>query len=163
MRVRDILQQRFGFTRNEIVVVGLLCAGLTAGTAFRMFRSTPQGQRFFPYAATDSAFAHGARSWHTELSAQPDTGAAHAAPRPVNINEATMPELIALPGIGPAMAGRILAYRKEHGRFRSVDELDRVRGIGPATLQRLRPFIRITGAGGHRGTVHMTNTTTDYR
>jgi comEA protein len=147
MRIRDLLQQRLGFTRNEIVVVGLLCAGLTAGTAVRMFRSTPQGQRLFPYAATDSAFERGARAFHSELRARPDTGAAHAVPRAVNINEATAPELIALPGIGPAMAGRILAYRKEHGRFTSVDELDRVRGIGPSTLRRLRPFILITGAG----------------
>ena len=61
----------------------------------------------------------------------------------VNINEATATELIALPGIGPAMAGRILAYRKEHGRFTSVDDLDRIRGIGPATLKRLRPLIRV--------------------
>jgi comEA protein len=148
MRVRDLLQQRLGFTRNEIVVVGLLCAGLTAGTAVRLFRSTPQGQRFFPYAATDSAFEGGARRFHSELRSRPDTGAAHAAaPRKVNINEATAPELIALPGIGPAMAERILAYRKEHGRFTSVDELDRVRGIGPASLRRLRPFIHVNGAG----------------
>jgi comEA protein len=147
MRIRDLLQQRLGFTRNEIIVVGLLCAGLTAGTAVRMFRSTPQGQRFFPYAATDSTFEEGARAFHRALRARTDTGAAHtAAPRAVDLNDATAPELIALPGIGPAMAGRILAYRKEHGRFTSVDELDRVQGIGPATLRRLRPFIHLNGA-----------------
>ena len=111
MRIRDLLHQRFGFSRNEIVVVGLLCAGLTAGTAVRVFRGTPQGQRFFPYAATDSAFERGARAWQAEVRTRPDSGRATAAPRPVNINEATVPELIALPGIGPAMAARIIAYR----------------------------------------------------
>lgn len=163
MRIRDLLQQRLGFTRNEIVVVGLLCAGLTAGTAVRMFRNTPQGQRFFPYAATDSMFERGARAWQKEVRARPESGASHTAPRIVNINEATMPDLIALPGIGPAMAGRILAYRKEHGRFTSVDELDRVRGIGPSTLRRVRPFIHCTGAGGHHDAVHMTHTTTEHQ
>lgn len=163
MRILDLLHQRFGFTRNEIVVVGLLCAGLTAGTAVRMFRGTPQGQRFFPYAATDSAFERGARAWQAELRTRPDSGRATAAPRPVNINEATGPELIALPGIGPAMAARIIAYRKDHGRFTSVEQLDGVKGIGPATLQRLRPFVRVTGATVHHEAVPMTHTTTEHR
>lgn len=163
MRIRDLLQQRLGFTRNEIVVVGLLCAGLTAGTAVRTFRSSPQGERFFPYASTDSAFARGARAWQAEVRARENRGPGHMVPRAVNINEATGADLIALPGIGPAMAARILAYRKDHGRFRSVDELDRVRGIGPATLQRLRPFIRITGAAGHPGVAPLTPPTTEQR
>ncbi len=163
MRIRDLFQQRLGFTRNEIIVVGLLCAGLTAGTAVRMFRSTPQGQRLFPYAATDSAFERGARAWQAEMRTRADSGRTHAAPRPVNINEATGPELVALPGIGPAMAARIIAYRREHGRFTSVEELDGVKGIGPATLQRLRPFVRVTGAGVHHESVPMTQTTTEHR
>jgi len=143
MRIRDLLQQRLGFTRSEIVVVGLLCAGLMGGTAVRMFRSTPAGQRVFPYAATDSAFMRGARALQNEVHARRDTAAAHAAPKPVNLNDATAPELIALPGIGPAMAQRIIAYRSEHGRFTSVNDLDRVKGIGPALLRRVRPFIRL--------------------
>jgi competence protein ComEA len=56
----------------------------------------------------------------------------------VDLNRAGEAELIALPGIGPALAGRILAERERRGRFRSVDELLEVRGIGPATLERLR-------------------------
>jgi competence ComEA-like helix-hairpin-helix protein len=143
MRIRDLLHQRLGFTRSEIVVVGLLCAGLMAGTAVRAFRQTPAGQRVFPYAAADSAFLRGARALHSEMRPRADAGAAHAAPTPVDINTASAPELIALPGIGPSMAGRILAYRAAHGKFTHVEDLDRVKGIGPATVRRLRPFIRI--------------------
>ena len=54
---------------------------------------------------------------------------------PIDINRATLNDLITLPGIGPALAQRIIDYRSEHGPFQSVDELERVSGIGPLTIQ----------------------------
>ena len=56
---------------------------------------------------------------------------------PIDINRATLDDLITLPGIGPALAQRIIDYRREHGPFRSVEELERVSGIGPQTVQGL--------------------------
>lgn len=64
---------------------------------------------------------------------------------PVDINTANAEELDSLPGIGPAKARAILAYRSAHGQFGSVDELQEVKGIGPATLARLRPLVTIGG------------------
>jgi competence protein ComEA len=61
---------------------------------------------------------------------------------PVDLNTATESELDALPGVGPVIAGRIVAWRQQHGRFASVDELTEVSGIGDATLERLRPLVR---------------------
>jgi competence protein ComEA len=61
---------------------------------------------------------------------------------PVDLNAATESELDALPGVGPVIAGRIVAWRREHGRFASVEELTEVSGIGDATLERLRPLVR---------------------
>ena len=54
---------------------------------------------------------------------------------PIDVNRATLDDLISLPGIGPALAQRIIDYRSEHGPFQSVDELERVSGIGPLTIQ----------------------------
>ncbi len=60
----------------------------------------------------------------------------------VNINAAGTTELAQLPGLGPATAARIVAYRTEHGPFAGHDELLAVPGIGPVTLESLRPFLR---------------------
>jgi competence protein ComEA len=62
---------------------------------------------------------------------------------PLDLNTATAEQLEALPGVGPATSRAILAYRSNHGRFRSVTELLEVPGIGPAKLEALRPLVRV--------------------
>ena len=61
---------------------------------------------------------------------------------PLDLNTATATELDALPGIGPVLAARIVQHRREHGPFRSVDELLSVPGIGARLLARLKPALR---------------------
>ena len=64
--------------------------------------------------------------------------------RRVDLNRATPAELEALPGVGPALAGRIVAFRDSVGRFRRPEQLDSVRGIGPALLARLLPLVQVS-------------------
>jgi competence protein ComEA len=59
----------------------------------------------------------------------------------VDINTADWPELMQLPGIGEVLAHRILESRKSQGPFADHDALRRVRGIGPRTLQQIRPYL----------------------
>jgi len=61
----------------------------------------------------------------------------------VNINTATQAELEALPGIGPAYAQRIIAYREAHGPFQRLEDLLEVSGIGPARYAQLEGLITI--------------------
>ena len=61
----------------------------------------------------------------------------------VNINTADEATLETLNGIGPVLAASIVAYRTEHGPFASVDQLDEVSGIGPATLEDLRSQVTV--------------------
>jgi competence protein ComEA len=59
----------------------------------------------------------------------------------LDINIATLEELIALPGIGPSTAQKIIDYRTENGPFSTVDDLDKVSGIGPSTLDQIRALV----------------------
>ena len=61
----------------------------------------------------------------------------------LDLNAATAAQLEALPGVGPSLAAAIVEHRTRHGRFRSVDDLVDVPGIGPAKLAALRPLVRV--------------------
>jgi competence ComEA-like helix-hairpin-helix protein len=64
----------------------------------------------------------------------------------VNINTGTQEELEAVPGIGQAMAARIIANRM----YESIDDLLRIQGIGPETLESMRPFLTVEGEARKR-------------
>lgn len=70
-------------------------------------------------------------------------GSPQQDPPLVNVNTADSTELESLPGIGPALAGRIIDHRTANGPFATVDDLLDVSGIGPKTLERLRPYITV--------------------
>jgi competence protein ComEA len=65
-------------------------------------------------------------------------GGAAGTSGPVSLGQATEAQLETLDGIGPALAGRILEYRQQHGGFRSIDELKEVSGIGDKRFEALR-------------------------
>jgi competence protein ComEA len=155
------LQHRFGFTRNEVTLILFLSMSLIAGAGIRWIRSAGQGETGIPpassYAASDSEFtarsaavASGATSAGTG-TAIPGTGPhsttfPHKPPLPsasIDINSASPPELVRLPGIGDAYARRIVAYREGHGRFSRIEDIMHVTGIGPKKFQALRPFVTV--------------------
>lgn len=62
----------------------------------------------------------------------------------IDLNTASIKTLITLPRIGPGIAQRIIDYRTRHGPFKTVRDLVKVRGIGPKTLERLRPLVTVS-------------------
>jgi competence protein ComEA len=62
---------------------------------------------------------------------------------PLDLNNATAAQIETLPGIGPSLAGAIVAERERSGGFRMVDDLRRVRGIGDSRFAQLRPLVRV--------------------
>lgn len=80
----------------------------------------------------------------TEKSA-PDSVSATDGHALININTADVKLLQELPGIGPAYAKRIVAYRQKNGDFKAKDELLKIRGIGEKRLAKIKPFIKLTG------------------
>ncbi|GIV93423.1 MAG: DNA-binding protein [Chloroflexus sp.] len=63
--------------------------------------------------------------------------------RSVDINRADRETLIALPGIGPVLADRIIAYREAHGPFKSVDDLTAISGIGERNINIFRKLVYV--------------------
>ena len=100
-------------------------------------------------AAVDSAVMAGGRRRSTppqaRASAAAGRPAATAAPVPVDMDRAAVEELQSLPGIGPALAARIVANRDSAGDFGSLERLQDVRGIGPALAARLAPLVTFSG------------------
>lgn len=66
---------------------------------------------------------------------------ANAAKGPYDLNSASQKELETIPGIGPALAGRIIQYRTEHGKFNRYEDLLKVPGIGQAKLGQFRAYL----------------------
>lgn len=110
-------------------------------------------------AAVDSAVSTGGRPRRTRAQgpvARPSAAAKAdgqrasapspaAAAGPIDVDRASAAELDRLPGIGPALAQRIVEDREANGAFGSVEALQRVRGIGPALAARLAPLVTFSG------------------
>lgn len=61
----------------------------------------------------------------------------------VNINTANASELDTLPGIGPAKAAEIINYREKNGRFKSIEEIKNIKGMGEASFEKLKDSIKV--------------------
>ncbi len=66
---------------------------------------------------------------------------AQSSAKKININTATVEELVTLPGIGKSTAEEIVKYRKKNGKFTSVDQLLEIKGIGPSKLNKIKDLI----------------------
>ena len=81
-----------------------------------------------------------------DLSVTPQSSTSRSTPSEgarININAATSQELQTIRGVGPALARRIIEYRRTSGRFSTVDDLTNVKGIGEKTLEKIRGSITV--------------------
>lgn len=83
---------------------------------------------------------------HIPVRGQHDGGVGASAPaaaqaQTINVNRASVDELSQLPGVGPALAQRIIDFREQHGPFTSLDDLDAVSGVGPSLLAKLEAYV----------------------
>jgi competence protein ComEA len=120
-RVIDAVERAGGARDNADLALLNLAAPLTDGQQILV----PKKGATAPVGATGSTGTSGS------------TGAL------VNINTADEAALETLNGVGPVLGAAIIAYRTEHGPFTSVDQLDEVSGIGPATLEDLRSQVTV--------------------
>ncbi len=152
----------FGFTPTEGKVVLFLLVTFVIGGAIKLYRYHYPSAFLpsFDYSQFDKEFDLRARlidSTDAEqkrklgdasatTSSKRKTARAKKADRlqsVVNINTATKAELMKLPGIGEALAERILIYRDQNGAFKDVSELQKVKGIGGKKFGRIRPLVKV--------------------
>jgi competence protein ComEA len=67
--------------------------------------------------------------------------ASSSAASPLDVNAASVEQLVGIPGIGKSLAQRIVDFRQKNGPFKSVDDLLKVQGIGEKSLEKLRPHL----------------------
>lgn len=125
---------------------------MTLGTGWDLWQAhrPPRGLAS-PPAASDVPVARELRPAEAESRGTseplPAAGSGKRAPeRPLDLNRAGSAELARLPGIGPVLAGRIVAFRRERGAFGRPEDLLAVRGVGPRLFQRLKPYLALGAA-----------------
>lgn len=132
------LQQRLSITRHEglavLTLVSLFLLGLTV-------RHVQEQQT--PPLPTDSLVVQSTTDSTSRSGSEPAPTPSPSPENPINVNTASSDALQALPGIGPALSKRIKTYRSGQRPFQQIDELKRVRGIGPKTLATLRPMVHV--------------------
>ncbi len=116
-------------------------AGLPAPAGARRLEPAPTS-----HDASGAARRHPGRAAPRETPRHrpvklPSAPSGEPPPGPLDLNHARADDLVRLPGVGPALAARIVAAREAIGRFASVDDLDRVPGLGRAKIERLRPLV----------------------
>jgi competence protein ComEA len=118
----ETVDSHFWLTRSDQVIFGLLSLAALALLAVYWVRLSNWGTRTVEIERLP------ARQYEFQIDA----------------NSATWVEWGQINGIGDGLARRIVADREQNGPFRSVDDLGRVKGIGPKTLEHLRPWVRVT-------------------
>ncbi len=136
-----------GFTRQEQRAILLLLSAFGIGALvwwYRQSRPLPpvnpaEVAAFEEYARALARDTSGVVALTEAVDSKARSAAAILAQ--LDVNTAVEADLVRLPGIGPVMAKRIVAYRQEHGRFKRLEDLRKVKGIGAKTYAKLVPLL----------------------
>jgi len=158
----------WGLTKEQIWILLILSAGILAGAILK-YASSWDNTKVYQHFRQDSLFLAAkmeayysdtvyhsqqlmaqyvdslAESYGIESSeiSKGKSPAPLSPASPVNINTAGISELVRVKGIGVTTAERIITYRKKNGPFNSMEELKKIKGIGPKKLEKMAPFLKI--------------------
>jgi competence protein ComEA len=149
------IQTKLGLTKSEAGVILFLSFGLLIGGTAKILKLDRATERY-DFTKSDSAFEAASSKIDSIIATEEDTLHAASKPQwkskpsidfPINLNAATLDELTALPGVGKTTAQRIIEFRDSNTRLNSIEDLLKVKGIGPKKLEKIRPFVKIDSLG----------------
>lgn len=163
MQIFTKFNRFFGFTPTESKVVLFLIITFVIGSGVKIYKSYfPQDlSKDFDYSEQEREFNQrsrridsleatkrdedpkSSRGKRSSSTSRPKTSKGVQPGIIINLNTASKKELMQLPGVGEAMAERILLYREDKGRFQTVEELRKVKGIGGKKFEKLRPMVKV--------------------
>lgn len=164
-RLLRTIQSHLNVTRNEALFVAASAAIVVSGSIASRILPLGEVSRLHDHTSVETVLkildslehSTSSKSSPEQEAGQPDTNLKgveqtfspsknHGTPMrgalPININKASASDLESVPGIGPAMAQRIIEHRRTRP-FKSVEDLLDVKGIGLKTLEKLRPYISV--------------------
>lgn len=146
-RLIQKIQESLALTKNESKIIAFLAFGMLLGGVVRLWQvhgKIPD----YNYRQTDEIFYESSSRVDSIISAEEETlkvksSTQHkkAPASPIDINSASIEDLSSLPGIGKATAERIVEYRKTQGKFVTIEDLMRVKGIGEKKFQKLKSMV----------------------
>ena len=161
MKIISRVAEKIGFTDTELTVVLFFVFLIATGSVYKAVLSRKSTPPSYSYSKQDSLFyailndTSALPPTHDSLFAKADSifdmkdivkqkpGKNNVPANGIDINHASVTELDLLPGVGLKTAEKILAYRKQIGRFKKVEQLMEIKGIGEAKLEKMRPYIII--------------------
>lgn len=143
-------------TQSEKRVLIIILAVILTAAGIQLINPSSSNLKTVDYAESDSVFSRLShvrpqkhQLYQVQFNGQPtnSSGKIHTTQQNkknllVNINIATEKEFIQLPRIGPSIAQRILKFRETHGSFKSNKDLQKIKGIGPKTFERIKPYLQ---------------------
>jgi comEA protein len=152
MGIISKFNQTLGYTKNEIRIILFLTITFLAGIGIKVFKSSYTSKPEYDYSSVDSEFyarsaiGDSALLKLSSVDESSGTGRLISSSKDsnsININSASITELMGLPGIGEGIAKKIVAYRKINGNFKSVSDLKKVGGIGEKKLEKILPLVTV--------------------
>ena len=146
------------FTPSEKRVIFIIAGILIIAGAFQLFQPFTDRRDVFDYSESDSVFSR--LSHQSPVLIEKDSPENESEPLisqethtlkssnkkleklSININTANEAELVKLPRIGPAIAKRIIEFRNINGPFKSIEDLQKVKGIGKKTINNIKPYLQ---------------------
>lgn len=151
-RLSRKIQTKLGLTKSEAGVILFLSFGLILGGTAKILK-LDKASEHYDFSQSDAFFESASSKIDSIIAAEEDTlKTVHksqlktkpSANFPIDLNSATLNELIALPGVGKTTAQRIIDFRESNSSFTSIEDLLKVKGIGQKRFERIKPFVKVS-------------------